>query len=253
MNRSIAFVLAFILFLFTTKETYAQFAFLSKRGQESKVPERGLVILVGAGVAAVRSDYCGSWDCNDFGANASVGALYKYRTNLAFGVNADYVRLGASTVGTGSTLNTAFNSEVIALTGNVVVNLIDSYAGSGNYRSLRKRFIVPYVKAGAGAIYYTATSFPADNELDDSQTTYDPEREYPAFALVIPFGGGIRFRFSDEIAIAPELIYHVTTSDYLDNGNPEDSNNARSDHYGLFSVKFMYTPLLKNNILSRKR
>lgn len=253
MNRSIAFVLAVIFSFFTTQETYGQSGFLSRRGQESKVLERGLVILVGAGVAAVRSDYCGSWDCNDFGSSASVGALYKFRTNLAFGLNADYLRLGATTAGTGSSLNTAFRSEVIALTGNVYYNLIDSYAGSGNYRSLRKRFIVPYVKAGAGGIYYTATSFPADNELDDSQTTYDPQRKYPAFALVIPFGGGIRFRFSDEIAIAPELLYHITTTDYLDNGVPEDVNNSRGEHYGLFSVKLMYTPLTKNNILSRKR
>jgi hypothetical protein len=252
-TKSIKFILFFILIFFSSTELYAQFGFLKKGIKESKVPERGLVIVVGAGAAAVRSDHCGSLDCNDFGTNASVGALYKVRTNLSLGLNADYLRLGASSVGTGSTDNIAFSSEVIALTGNINYNLMDSYAGFRSYRSARKRFIVPYIKVGAGGIFYSATSFPADRKLDDSQTTYDPERQYPAFALVVPIGAGLRFRFSDEVAIAPELLYHITTSDHLDNGSPLQVNNNRSDHYGLFSVKLMYTPLIKNNIFSRAR
>ena len=253
MHRSITAVLILIIVLYSSGRTYAQPSFLKKSWQESKVPERGIVILVGAGVSAVRSDVCGVWDCNDIGPSASIGALYKARTNFALSLNADYVRLGAIEKTPERNLNVAFRSEVIALTGNVVVNLLDGYAGTGRYRSLRKRFIVPYARAGAGAIYYTATSFPANKDLDESQTTYDPEREYPAFAVVIPFGGGVRFRFSDEVAIAPELIYHITTSDYLDNVGARLADPETEDHYALFLVKLMYTPIVKNNIFSRKR
>lgn len=253
MNRSLAVILTLIILLYSAGETYAQFSALKKRWQDSKTPERGMVIKVGAGVAAIKSDICGSWGCNDLGPSASVGAMYRFRTNMAIGLNADYLRLGASEKSPERPLNVAFQSEVIALTANVMYNLMDSYAGSGNYRSARKRFVVPYIKAGAGAVYYTATSFPADNDLEDSQTTYDPEQKYPAISLVIPFGGGLRFRFSDELAIAPELIYHITTSDYLDNIGPRLGNPDNNDHYGLFSVKIMYSPVIKNKVFSRKR
>lgn len=253
MNRSFAFVLFLILFLSASGETYAQFSALKKRWQDSKVSETGVVFVVGAGMAAVRSDICGGWGCNDIGPSASVGAIYRFTPNIGFGLNADYVRLGATEKDPERPLNLTFQSEVIALTGNAVLNLMDSYAGSGNYRSSRKRFVVPYAKAGAGIIYYTATSFPSQNKLEDSQTTYDPERDYPAISLVIPFGLGLRFRFSDELAIAPEIIYHITTSDYLDNVGPRLGNPGTNDHYGLFSVKLMYTPVVKNNIFSRSR
>jgi len=253
MNRHFAGLLTFIVFFYTSGEAFAQLSFLNKRWQESKIPERGMVILVGGGISAVRSDICAGWGCNNFGPNASVGALYKFNPYLSAGVNADYVRLGATEKDPTHPLNVAFQSEVIALTGNVMYNLLDSYAGSGNYRSLRKRFVVPYVRAGAGAVYYTATSFPAQNDLLESQSTYDPETKYPAVSLVFPFGGGLRFRFSDEIAVAPELIYHITTSDFLDNVGPRLGNPDTKDHYGLFTIKVMYTPLIKNNIFSRKK
>lgn len=253
MNRNFTFIITFILLFVTTGETLAQFSLLKKRWQDSKVPEKGTVIVVGAGIAAIKSDICASWGCNDFGPSASVGAIYRFTSDIGFGINADYLRLGASEKDPERPLNIAFRSEVIAITGVGVYNLLDSYAGSGNYRSSRKRFVVPFVKAGAGIVYYTATSYPSENDLDESQITYDPERKYPAVSLVIPFGTGLRFRFSDELAIAPELTYHITTSDYLDNIGPRLGNPDNNDHYGLFSIKLMYTPVVKNKVFSRKR
>jgi hypothetical protein len=252
MNRSLAYILTFGLLFVVGGDAFAQFSMLKKRWQDGKVPEKGMVIVVGAGVAAVKSDICGSWGCNDFGPSVSVGAIYRFTSDIGAGINADYLRLGAREKDPEQPLNVAFRSEVISLTGIGVYNLLDSYAGSGNYRSSRKRFIVPFLKAGAGIVYYTATSYPAENDLDESQTTYDPEREYPAVSLVIPFGAGLRFRFSDELAIAPELAYHITTSDYLDNIGPRLGNPLK-DHYGLFSVKLMYTPIVKNNVFSRNK
>lgn len=252
MNRSFAFILTFVLLVITAGDTFAQLSLLKKRWQDSKVPEEGMVIVVGAGIAAVKSDICGSWNCNDFGPSASVGAIYRFTSDIGVGINADYLRLGAREKDPAQPINVAFRSEVISITGIGIYNLIDSYAGSGNYRSSRKRLMVPFLKAGAGVVYYTATSYPAENDLDESQTTYDPERKYPAVSLVIPFGAGLRFRFSDELAIAPELVYHITTSDYLDNIGPR-LGNPLNDHYGLFSVKLMYTPVVKNKVFSKNR
>ncbi|ARS37694.1 thrombospondin type 3 repeat-containing protein [Pontibacter actiniarum] len=211
-----------------------------------------MVVLLGAGIAAVKSDICGSWGCNEFGPAVSVGALYKLTTNLGISGTVDYVKLGATEKDPRRPRNVSFESEVIEVSGTVVLNLLDSYAGSGNYRSSRKRFVVPYVRAGVGAVYYTPTSFPGQSSLDDSQTTYDPERKYPAVAAVIPFGGGLRFRINNEFSIAPELIYHITTTDYLDNIGPRIGNPGNKDHYGVAIVKLQYTPVLKNKIFSKK-
>ncbi|WP_162051842.1 outer membrane beta-barrel protein [Pontibacter pamirensis] len=226
---------------------------LNKRKAVSKVPdERGVVLAVGGGLAAVRSDICGGPDCNRFGPNVSLGALYYLTNYLGVSGSIDYLRLGATEGARQRPLNISFRSEVVEVTGTVVINLLDSYAGSGGYRSLRKRFLVPYLRAGAGIVYYTPTSYPGQGKLNESQTTYEPAQKYPAIAAVIPFGGGLRFRINKEFSIAPELIYHITTTDYLDNIGPELGNAQRDDHYGIAAVKVLYTPALRNRLFSRK-
>jgi hypothetical protein len=249
MSRFIycSIILIFIL-LSGPKITFAQGGFLQKVGK-SNVPERGMVITGGLGFAGVKSDICGLPQCNNFGLAVSVGGLYKRSAYLGYGLNLGYARLGATEKDPNRPLNITFQSEVIDVTAIVALNLLDSYAGSGNYRSLRKRFIVPYIQGGGGIVYYTPTSFPGEGNLDDSQTTYDPERKYPAIAPVVSLGGGLRFRLSDEFSIVPELMYQITLTDYLDN---IPSENNGTDHYGKAMIKVMYTPIQKNKILTRK-
>ncbi|CAM3449095.1 outer membrane beta-barrel protein [Pontibacter korlensis] len=242
-----------ILLLNPWRDVLAQQYRYKANSKSSLVLERGWVILVGGGVAAVRSDICGSWGCNDFGPNVSVGGLYKFSPYFGVSGTIDYVKLGAVEKNPEAPLNVAFESEVIEVAASAVINLMDSYAGSGNYRAKRKRFAVPYFRIGLGAVYYTPTSFPRDRSLDDSQVTYDPERNYPAIAAVLPVGGGIRFYINDEFSIAPELSYRVTSTDYLDNIGPVLANGARKDEYAVVSVKLQYTPVLKNKIFSKKQ
>lgn len=251
-GKSFSFLLFFLLTLFSLDTAEAQ-TLLNRRSSVSKVPEeRGVILAVGGGLAAVRSDICGRPGCNRFGPNVSLGALYYLTSYLGVSGNIDYLRLGATEISPSRPLNVSFRSEVVEVTGTVVVNLLDTYAGSGGYRSLRKRFLVPYLRAGAGLVYYTPTSYPGQGKLNEAQTTYESERNYPAIAAVIPFGGGLRFRINNEFSIAPELIYHITTTDYLDNIGPELGNPNRDDHYGVAAVKVLYTPVLRNRIFSRR-
>lgn len=215
----------------------------------SKMPERGLVIQAGVGLAAVKSDICGSGGCNDIGPALGIGALFKYSPYVSFSGEVEYIKLGA--VEKTPTHNITFESEVIEVSGTMLLNLLDSYSGSNNYRSTRKRFAVPFVKAGLGFVYYTPTSYPT-NRAENSQVTYDRMRSYPAIAGVLPFGAGIRFRFSDQWAVAPEIMYQMTTTDYLDNVAPPVGYAHTKDHYGVLSVKLLYTPVTKNEVFSRK-
>ncbi|WP_439883395.1 outer membrane beta-barrel protein [Pontibacter sp. MBLB2868] len=249
MNRfRYCFIILFFLIFTLPTAVSAQSSFLERVGR-SNTAEKGIVIVGGVGMAAVKSSICGLPECNNFGPAVSVGALYKLSPYFAFGANLGYVRLGATEKDPNRPLNVTFQSEVVEVTGTVVLNLLDSYAGSGNYRSSRKRFVVPYVRGGAGFVYYTPTSFPGEGDLNDSQVTYDPARKYPAISAVIPFGGGLRFRFSDEFSIAPEMMYQVTLTNYLDNIATETSG---TDHYAVASLKVIYTPIIKNKIFSKK-
>ncbi|WP_255593972.1 outer membrane beta-barrel protein [Pontibacter sp. HSC-14F20] len=247
MNRSRYFLLllfsATLLFCTTAQ---AQDSVIRRMGV-SKIPERGLVIQAGAGVAAVKSDICGSFDCNDIGPAFSIGALFKYNPFWSISGEVEYIKLGASEKTFQD--NVTFESRVIEVSGMLVYNLMDSYAGSNNYRSTRKRFAVPFVKGGIGFVYYTPSSYPT-NRTPNSDITYDRLRSYPAIAGVIPFGGGIRFRFSDQFSVAPEVMYHITTTDYLDNITRIEDNK---DHYGVVSVKLLYTPMPKNEVFTSKR
>ncbi|MCJ8166698.1 porin family protein [Pontibacter sp. E15-1] len=251
MNRNFY---PFLLFFFLINLHFSASgqSILSRRSGISKVPERGIVMMVGGGLTAVRSSICGSPSCNDFGPTVGVGALYKLSPLLGVSGQLDYARLGASEKDPRRPLDVSFRSEVISLSLTGVYNLLDSYAGSAGYRSTRKRFIVPYARAGVGFIYYTPTSFPGQERLNDSQTTYDPEKNYPALALAIPFGGGLRFRVNDEYSVATEVMYHITSTDYLDNIGPELLPAASKDHYMLAAVKLMYTPKFQNKIFSKK-
>ncbi|WP_235925778.1 porin family protein [Pontibacter burrus] len=251
MNRKIT-VLTFILCILLFLPDAAGQSLWRKRMLESKMPERGLVVLAGGGIAAIRSDICGTPGCNEFQPVFGIGALYKFDPLWSASINLDYVKLGATEKSPARPLDLSFRTELYEVTGNIHFNLLDAYSGSGGYRSSRKRFVVPYAKFGAGFIYYTATSYPGTGNLDESQTKYDPEREYPAFGIVIPFGGGLRFRFSDQVSVAPELIYHLTSTDYLDNVGPRLAPGTSRDHYGVASIRLMYTPSIKENIFSRK-
>lgn len=252
MNRILYPFLLFLCLSGITLSSAAAQSLLGKRSGVSKVPERGVVLVVGGGVAAVKSNICGSPGCNEFGPSVSVGALYKLTSYLGVSGQIDYVRLGATVKNPNHPVRISFRSEVIELSGTGVINLLDSYAGGAGYRSLRKRFIVPYVRAGAGLIYYTPTSFPGEGDLDDSQITYDPERKYPAIAIAIPFGGGLRFRVNDEFSVATELMYRITTTDHLDNIGPDLHPAATKDHFGVAAVKLLYRPRIQNKIFSRK-
>ncbi|WP_245539624.1 outer membrane beta-barrel protein [Pontibacter roseus] len=249
MNRRLYFYLLFLaMATVCATSVYGQGDAIRRMGI-SKVPERGLVIQAGAGLAAVKSDICGSWGCNDIGPAMGIGALFKATPYLSFSGEVEYIKLGATEKTPVN--NITFESEVIEVSAMVVMNLLDSYSGSNNYRSTRKRFVVPFVKAGAGFVYYTPTSYPT-NRRENTDVTYDRIRSYPAIAGVVPFGGGIRFRFSDHWSVAPEIVYHMTTTDYLDNVGPPIGFAHTKDHYGVFSVKVLYTPILKNEVFTKK-
>ncbi len=109
-------------------------------------------------------------------------------------------------------------------------------------RQSRTYYFTPYLFAGAGVAWFSPKA-----------TYYGPERDRPLFerepmpeggrtqylVLVAPFGVGIRFMASDELAISAELGARPAPSDLLDgvslNGNPK-----KKDWYYLFGLSCSY-------------
>lgn len=248
-GKIVSFLVFFCLMLVCSGNVQAQFI-LSNRSSVSTVPEGKVAFVVGGGVAGVRSDICSGFNCNNLGLSVSGGAIYKLSQYLSVGGMIEYARLGATGVDSLLLQNISFQSEVIEVAGTVVLNLLHSNVGSAGYRSSRKRLMVPYVRAGVGFVYYTPSSFPGGGELRNSQITFEPERKYPATALAIPLGVGVRIRLNDLVQIAPELSYHITTTDFLDNISARPGSPG-NDHFGIVAVKVLYTPELRNKIFSR--
>src|SRR5687767_3400957 len=95
MNRNSTVFLLLLCLILAYSDAIGQ-SMLLRRKQESKVPERGVVVIGTAGLAAVRSDICGTPDCNEFRPVFGVGAMYKFDPIWSTSINLDYVKLGAT-------------------------------------------------------------------------------------------------------------------------------------------------------------
>jgi hypothetical protein len=99
--------------------------------------------------------------------------------------------------------------------------------------------MMPYIKLGVGGLVYSARSYKADNEFMTERAD-EPVRSYPAVALLVPIGGGIAFRYNSRISIQPELTYHFTSTDALDDMGTLTGGKGGNDAYGIASIKMQY-------------
>ena len=59
-------------------------------------------------------------------------------------------------------------------------------------------------------------------------------------ALVIPFGGGIKYLLSDQLTLGMELGFRPTTSDFLDNPDSDQPKDAKIKNFGNPNTKDWY-------------
>jgi hypothetical protein len=204
---------------------------------------RGPVILsFSSGLAASRGDYCGRPHCNFFGRYLSVGMNYPIQPGISVGGDLEYFRLGANERDPEGdwVRGISFRGENLALTGYFRINLRhDPSQFPGNVRAQTPKFI-PYLKVGGGGLLYHPFTYEGRQRYRPGMQKIDSGRDYPAPAVVGLFGGGMGIRISKVIRLNPELIYHITSTDYLDDRRAP--LHKRKDHYGIASVKVHYVP-----------
>ena len=110
--------------------------------------------------------------------------------------------------------------------------------------------ITPYVFAGLAVFHFNPYTYdssvgkvflkPLSTE-GQGMNAYPDRKPYSLTQLSIPFGGGIRFRVNDDIAIAWEVGLRKTNTDYLDDlsTNYVDQGALYSER-GLLAVNLAY-------------
>jgi hypothetical protein len=94
-----------------------------------------------------------------------------------------------------------------------------------NLLDLRSHKVTPYIFAGIAVYHFNPYAYdslgrktflqPLSTE-GEGLSQYPDRKSYPLTQLAIPFGGGIKFRVSDNIVIAYEIGLRKLFTDYLD-------------------------------------
>lgn len=111
--------------------------------------------------------------------------------------------------------NLSFQTDISEL------NLLAEY----NLFSLRSHKVTPYVFAGLAVYHFNPYAFdttgrkvylrPLSTE-GEGLPQYPNSKPYALTQLAIPFGGGIKFRISDQVVLAYEIGMRKLFTDYLD-------------------------------------
>jgi hypothetical protein len=183
-------------------------------------------------------DNIGMLKNNGMGPTLSVGALYQFSHSFGVQGTLGYVNInGKEGVDASKYHDVTFKTDGLEATTSLVFNLTNSYVGSRYTRSRNLRLVVPYIKAGIGVLAYKSSS------AIESQNLEQPDaKDYPSLTFIAPVGGGLKFQYSKQLTIAPELNVYYTTSDYLDNVSygfvsPLTGSN---DAYLSATIKVMY-------------
>ncbi len=167
---------------------------------------------VGMGISSYYGDLCDKYDCMQFRPNFGIGAIYRLMPNISARVDFAYYRLYSKDVYEQRNLN--FRS------GNVegyAALQYDLYSYSKHYRKRKK--IQPYVFVGIGATYFNPKGQdPKTGEwvalrplkTEGQATPYSP------IALIVPYGGGIRYKWKPKYDFIFEIGYRKTFTDNLD-------------------------------------
>jgi Domain of unknown function (DUF6089) len=148
-----------------------------------------------------------------------LGLKYDLTPHLALRANFTYAALSA---------NDKYNRQADLLARNISFN---TKLTEGNLLldyslfSLEDRRITPYVFAGIALFHYNPYAFdsvgnkvylrPLSTE-GQGLTAYPNRKPYHLTQIAIPFGGGIRWRFTANMIISYEIGLRKTSTDYLD-------------------------------------
>ena len=123
-----------------------------------------------------------------------------------------------------------FSTTLNELSVQVDFNFLEYFAGGG------RKNITPYVYTGVGGVFYSPkASYPNDPLLGNEvyrlrfYATEGQSAAYRNYALVIPYGLGMKVRLKENWGLFSQIGYRTTYTDYLDDvsrnyANPDTGN-----------------------------
>ena len=227
-------VFSFLILFSTTDYTHAQYKknkkssitgnkFKVKKRKSSNGPSsnrrlpknyiRSIKLYGLLGTATYFGELCDGGECARARHNITLGAKYRLSSHLAVRSSLSFYRLAGSDDGDDVARlrrQLSFRSDNIEFKVDAVYDILPYLK---LYR--RRHAFMPYVFAG---LALTTNSPKA--EFEGSFVNLRPlETEgvsYSGVAFAIPFGGGIRYKFSPHINIGYQAGYRFTFTDYLD-------------------------------------
>jgi hypothetical protein len=146
------------------------------------------------------------------------GAQYDITPNLAAISNIYFMKVGASDQYNNADLvprNLSFQTNILEW------NLLGEYT----FLDITRNKFSPFVFAGIAVFHYDPYAYdtlgqktylrPLSTE-GEGLSAYPDQRPYNLTQFAIPFGGGIKFRVSENVVLAYEVGFRKTFTDYLD-------------------------------------
>lgn len=206
---------------------------------------RGPLQLTLAGGTALYNGDLGNRLSDDFLSPAlSLGVLYRLTPHLHLGSELSYFKMGArdylperSTAVSGL----AFTSTNGLGTVFFRLDLLPDESILIGSQAEAPRLQV-YVQAGAGLLLYNPHSYIGRERATTSTEFLSPERnDYPALAGVLPVGGGISLRLTEQLRAGIEANYYFTTTSQLDDVFVRlNKPTATKDGFGTVMLKLNY-------------
>jgi len=218
-----ATILTLIMVLFISSATWAQSFYNFNR-------QRDIILSFGTGTSAYFGDLNDPGDIFDTKWNINLGLEYFINDRISLRGELMYFTLAGDDESSDSEGRVRRNLSFQSDNGEL------NFVGIFNFRRNGRRFyqrpgVNGYVFGGLGLAYFQPKAFIPDVYVDDmGNTTQLPNAgdkialqplntegaDYNRVTLVIPMGGGIRFKAGPFFNIALEAGYRITFSDYLD-------------------------------------
>lgn len=203
--------------------------------------ERKVVITAGTGTASYYGEMANPGDYIDLSPNLSFGLQYQLLPRIRLGADITWYRLSGNDYEADDAdlgfngrrgRNLQFSSNNYEIIGYTVIDILES-----GRRFYERPLVSPYIYLGIGTTFFNpvatldqAYTLPGTTEtLEAGRYPLRPlmteGERYNSFALVIPFGVGVRYRLTPYINIGVDGGYRFTTTDYLDDVSTEHFGN----------------------------
>jgi hypothetical protein len=146
------------------------------------------------------------------------GAQYDITRNFSAISNISFMKIGASDQYNNANLvfrNLSFQSNILEL------NLLGEYS----FMDITQKKFSPFIFGGIAVFHFNPYAYDTTGQKvylkplsteGEGLPQYPGQKPYSLTQFAIPFGGGIKFRVSENVVIAYEVGFRKTFTDYLD-------------------------------------